>query len=1147
MMIKGGGAGSDAVKELYIDFKDNGVITLYGKSERPVAQDVLSRILGESLKPILTQMNEYLDPTGFHIPIYDDYLDSGNTHLRVENIDYYAEWQMTQADAARVAAWSDCVECARALFLPISSRRGVKELSYVRVPGYRRASAPAAFVARRIVELQGTDGIRKNIIDSLMKSFPEFHGDAGRKRAVELYEEKIAEFSRNESRNESREQEDLPGCFCRMEMTERNVFRVTLENIASLHVLPMFEDYLRAILEISGDGQLLKRVCGFQKSIMAAEAAANEEESEEEEEEEEEESKSSSSLGSIRVINESESESETESESESESSESENKNRFRIREGGAKKTGLDAKKWKNWTWRRLEEQVPKLFENAKSYPRQCQGDLKPVILTPDEKSVIDAADADFDPSYTNALEYEYSEDGEKFFFICPKYWSVSQNRSISEKELDAKKYKVLDRGSNLDAISEEKEGEYVYKFTPHGFENKVLGPKFKEDRESKTPLPCCYVLSEKEKNATEEKATAKATTTAKTKQKTSNKPSAQETSYISEKTPPLEKHHFGFLPPQFEIFFRVDRRKFFNRTTKRPNNDVPFVLRYGVESYPSIQSFLACFAEIYAFYRGTPQTPSISQFADIVANSVTLDVFFSLNRNDRNNYNAYQQQQQQQQQHQQQQQQQQHQQQQKHYSSSLRYKDSELFKRLDMRSEDQRRLFEATVQDYENFLDFLRDPAQSKASPQFWQLFCSARLLGSEQDINLIVMEAYMEDAEEHVRVLCPSNPEIMNNYNVNRDHVILYKVGDYYELLCSFEQKSKKSDHRIEPVFRHNATSGIPPLIAEMPTILRKIHGEMRKCAKTKNTKIAEKEKDKEKAAIPLSTLLRDNKITIVNLVIYWDGLIVGVLNEKGQFVPCEPTPLPGGAAAATRHISEVAWRPFRETLAYLKSLESLDDAFSKAIKPVAAIVNDEGYIVGIRVQSGQFVETELEKLGEVVVEDLEIVEQPNPNDVDRALIAKIMGKGTLQAMSPVEIEHENYSAFRSIIRKKLRDYKFREVRRLIVQNGNGGLDVIMAALREIVGSSVRFFIDGTSDNNDNGESDKGILHIPRKNMVNGIDNEAFYFQRLADELVRYDRVRLYMLENTIQFTEIEYRIHDDELLISEAELLILGNQNIQ
>jgi hypothetical protein len=290
--------GGDALKELYIDFKDNGVITMYGKSDIPVDRDNLSRILRESLAPVLTQMNAYLDPTGFHIPIYDDYLDSGNVHLRVENIDYFAQWQMTKDEASKMVAWSDCVECARALFLPISSSgfvrvsgvvsgRGVKDLSYVRVPGYRRSSAPEAFVARRIVELQGSDGIKKNIIDSLIRSFPEFRGEAGMKRAVELYEEKMAE-------NTKELDDDLLGCFCRMEMTERHVFRVSLENIASLHVLPIFERYLRSIIAISRKESLLKRICGFQKGIMAAEA-----EEEEEEEASRSSSSSSSSLGFI--------------------------------------------------------------------------------------------------------------------------------------------------------------------------------------------------------------------------------------------------------------------------------------------------------------------------------------------------------------------------------------------------------------------------------------------------------------------------------------------------------------------------------------------------------------------------------------------------------------------------------------------------------------------------------------------------------------------------------------------------------------------------------------------------------------------------------------------------------------------------------
>jgi hypothetical protein len=218
--------------------------------------------------------------------------------------------------------------------------------------------------------------------------------------------------------------------------------------------------------------------------------------------------------------------------------------------------------------------------------------------------------------------------------------------------------------------------------------------------------------------------------------------------------------------------------------------------------------------------------------------------------------------------------------------------------------------------------------------------------------------------------------------------------------------------------------------------------------------------------------------------------------------------------------------------------------------VKPRAAIVNDEGYIVGIRVQSGQFVETVKikTKLGETDFEGLEIVEQPNPNDVDRALNAGA-GKTRRHELSPVEIEHENYSAFRSIIRKRLREYKFREVRRLILKSGAaahpGGVEVIVVALRELVGSSVRFIDFGDSNSkrerDDKNDSSNTVLRIPRRNLMSGMDNEAFYYQRLADELVRYDRVRLYMLENTIQFTEIEYRIHDDELLVSEARFFEL------
>jgi hypothetical protein len=351
------------------------------------------------------------------------------------------------------------------------------------------------------------------------------------------------------------------------------------------------------------------------------------------------------------------------------------------------------------------------------------------------------------------------------------------------------------------------------------------------------------------------------------------------------------------------------------------------------------------------------------------------------------------------------------------------------------------------------------------------------------------------------------------------------------------------------------------------MPEILKKIHAEMRKCYNNKSNN--NHKNNKSTNPIPFSTLMRlhENKqITIVFIVLNWDGVVAGIVTNGRLFVPCEPTPLPlldSTLTIKTQHISSVAWQPFADTLAALETLVGgdQDESVKAAAAPAAAVLDDEDHVVGIYIKSGQFIETIRQARDSMSLGSLEIIEQPNPNEVDRALALHSIGSSSsssssssslttttmMMTRSPIEIEHENYSAFRSIIRKKLRDYKFRKVRRLIVQTQtkNGGLDVIVAALRELVGSSVSFYSDDKSDRDiDNGESES--LRIPRKNRVNGIDNEVFYYQRLADELVRYDRVRLYMLENTIQFTEIEYRIHDDELLASESNYLMTSSTTI-
>ena len=67
-----------------------------------------------------------------------------------------------------------------------------------------------------------------------------------------------------------------------------------------------------------------------------------------------------------------------------------------------------------------------------------------------------------------------------------------------------------------------------------------------------------------------------------------------------------------------------------------------------------------------------------------------------------------------------------------------------------------------------------------------------------------------------------------------------------------------------------------------------------------------------------------------------------------------------------------------------------------------------------------------------------------------------------------------------------------------------------------------------------------KDMLCLPDKNLINNIDNEEFYFTKMADELLRYQRVQLFMLNSNeyMNISNTDYHIHDDELFLLQSIL---------
>jgi len=70
---------------------------------------------------------------------------------------------------------------------------------------------------------------------------------------------------------------------------------------------------------------------------------------------------------------------------------------------------------------------------------------------------------------------------------------------------------------------------------------------------------------------------------------------------------------------------------------------------------------------------------------------------------------------------------------------------------------------------------------------------------------------------------------------------------------------------------------------------------------------------------------------------------------------------------------------------------------------------------------------------------------------------------------------------------------------------------------------------------------NDNGVIMIPNNHLLDSdVSNETIYYGRMADELIRYTRIKLFMLSSTayLNVGNSEYIIYDNEMLILQSLL---------
>jgi len=237
-----------------------------------------------------------------------------------------------------------------------------------------------------------------------------------------------------------------------------------------------------------------------------------------------------------------------------------------------------------------------------------------------------------------------------------------------------------------------------------------------------------------------------------------------------------------------------------------------------------------------------------------------------------------------------------------------------------------------------------------------------------------------------------------------------------------------------------------------------------------------------------------------------------------------------------------------------------------NKSIKDDIPLLKDQHYVVGVEGDQGPGVGSD-EKTNKLRNADVTVA-LSNRVDSER-----------VEYIKKIRMEYEFYQVFRTTIRILLNDYeniKLRESiedeikktyvmyyskieiiknllktlverKNTVIFTDNYNYDMI----KEITTCVTRSTSEGVGESGEKSKcavksplcvvSDNGNtcqLILPKKNLVTGKNNELIYYEKMADELIRYIRINKYIFEpkSYLSFENMGYNLNDNEILLFQS-----------
>ena len=825
----------------------------------------------------------------------------------------------------------------------------------------------------------------------------------------------------------------------------------------------------------------------------------------------------------------------------------------------------------NYFFDRMEKRDPTLFLKQKqgkfnAYSRMCQSNYRrqPVIVTKEE---LDKIDKEHPGSYDKVIKYG-SNRKKQFYYMCPRYWCLTENTSLTEEEVNAGACggrdaiipfgaKKVPKGKTIFEFSEDlkhknEDGSYIKHYP--GF---LSGNKHPDGY----CMPCCF----KSWDAPQQVERRNQCQTEET-EKESNSPeelmrvaSNEMEEYImgSEKFP-LEQNKWGYLPLSIQIFMKTDNKKC-QISTSEPNklkSGATCFLRRGVE-INKYQSFIACIADLYT---DDPKwvnehAPNINEMKQIIKDSLTIDNFVTYQNGNLitlfydENREVY----------------------------IDKYSESDLFDKINTQESVEVEFLEKVISSFESFLVFLDKDDIIIDYKYLWDIICKKNNKLFAEGLNLIIIEITDDDNTDNVELICPTNHYVDNYYDPRKNSLILIKKGEYFEpvykyiyikdatntdrYLSSKIFTEKKKENKKFNIFTQNVH--LPPNIKEMLNQIKDYTnnncGSLPSLPKMYNFE----------RSILLNELIDEIKHIngkILYFVSNFNGKIIGikiVLGKMDGFLPCYPSNLRLDRKNKLDNFKFIndpnIWSSFKDTIRFCESVKKKSKKIPCGIK---LKVIEDGLVIGFLTETNQFLQ--ISTPVENIDDDIPFINDSNYLIADSEIIFnKKVDNERIEYIKKINLDKNFYNVFRNSVRITLNNFENINIRNEILEIINSPHLLYYDKLRETIKRLhllVDDFVDfysykmddllkieqiGTCINSDCDsewclKQDSGLCKImlPKNSLISKKDNEKVYFGKIADELVRYNRIKHFIFDPKVylSFTEVKYNIHDNEIILLQS-----------